>query len=443
MNTDRTFRGTNSILTVALIAALCVVSLSSCALHGSTPAAGQDIPTATVQRTDLNIEVNTTGDLRASQTAEISAPPIAGGTLQIVHLLRTGSIVKAGDVALEFDPSEQEYKLEQSRSDLQQAQQEIVKAKDDASVQTAEDKTALLKAQFAVRQAELDVSKSEILSVIDAKKNQLTLDEAKRALAQLQQDIQSHTASNQATIAVDEEKSNKADLAMKQAQQNIDNMRVKTTIDGLVILRENRDASGGLYFGGMSLPDYQEGDQVYPGNIVAQVIDVNHMEIATRVDEKDRQNVKKGQSVQVSIDALPGTMFQGSVNNVAGMAGGGFFDDTPEHKFDVTVQLDHPDNRLRPGFGTHLVVLGDHLQKALSLPRQAVFEKDGKPSVFVKSGSTFEQREIKILNVTEGLAVVDGVKEGTQVALVNPEKAGTGSGKSGGAAAPLFGSGKP
>ena len=90
------------------------------------------------------------------------------------------------------------------------------------------------------------MSKSEILSVIDAKKNQLTLDEARRALAQLQLDIQSHTISNQATIAVDEEKSNKAGLAMKQAQQNIDDMRVKSSIDGLVVLRPNRDASGGF-----------------------------------------------------------------------------------------------------------------------------------------------------------------------------------------------------
>jgi HlyD family secretion protein len=431
-------------LAAILVALLLTGGLSSCAMHGGTPSADSDVPVATVQRTDLNVEVNTTGDLRSTQTAELSAPPIAGGTLQIIHLVKTGSLIKTGDVIVEFDPSEQEYNLAQNRSDFEQAEQEIVKAKDDASVQEAEDKTALLKAKFAVRQAELDVSKSEILSAIDAKKNQLTLDEAKRALAQLELDIQSHTASNQATIAVDDEKRNKAGLAMKQAQQNIDDMRVKSTIDGLVVLRPNRDASGGFFFGGMNLPDYQEGDQVNPGNIVAEVIDVNQMEIAAKVIEKERENVKTGQTVDIHIDALPGKVFQGKVKNVAGMVSTSFFDDDdPVHKFDVTIQFDHADGSLRPGFGAHLDVLGDHLQHALSIPRQAVFEKDGKPSVFVKTGNTFEQREIKIQNVTGGLAVIDGLKEGAQVALINPEKKTSGPAKPNDAAPPSFGGGTP
>ena len=65
------------------------------------------------------------------------APPIGGGALQITHLLPTGSPVKTGDVVFEFDPSEQQYKLEQNRSDLLQAEQEIAKADADAAVQTS------------------------------------------------------------------------------------------------------------------------------------------------------------------------------------------------------------------------------------------------------------------------------------------------------------------
>jgi hypothetical protein len=83
------------------------------------------------------------------------------------------------------------------------------------------------------------------------------------------------------------------------------------------------------------------------------------------------------------------------------------------------------------------------LQHALSIPRQAVFEKDGKPSVFVKTGNTFEQREIKIQNVTGGLAVIDGLKEGAQVALINPEKKTSGPAKPNDAAPPSFGGGTP
>src|SRR5258707_4964485 len=88
-----------------------------------------EIPTATVKEVDLQLKVLTTGALRTSQSRTISAPPIAGGTLQIVTLARSGAQVHTGDVVLEFDPSQQEYNLGQNRSDLLQPEQEIANAK--------------------------------------------------------------------------------------------------------------------------------------------------------------------------------------------------------------------------------------------------------------------------------------------------------------------------
>src|SRR5260370_24078086 len=137
-------------------------------------ATDSEIPTATVKEVDLQLKVFTTGVLRTTESRAITAPPIAGGTLQIVTLARSGAQVHTGDVVLEFDPSQQEYNLGQNRSDLLQAEQEIVKAKADAAVQAAEDQTALLKAKYAVRRAELEVSKNELVSPIDAQDRKST-----------------------------------------------------------------------------------------------------------------------------------------------------------------------------------------------------------------------------------------------------------------------------
>src|SRR6202020_1421227 len=139
------------------------------------------------------------GDPRPSHSEMLTAPQIGGGSLQITHLLHTGGVVKKGDLVMEFHPSEQHYKLDQNRSELLQAEQEITKAKADAAVVAAQDKVALLKARFDVRRAELDVQKNELMSTIDAKKNDLALEQAKRILAELEQDVKSRSASNQAT----------------------------------------------------------------------------------------------------------------------------------------------------------------------------------------------------------------------------------------------------
>jgi len=404
-------------------------------------ATDSEIPTATVKEVDLQLKVSSTGVLRTTQSRTVIAPPIAGGTLQIVTLARSGAQVHKGDVVLEFDPSQQEYNLGQNRSDLLQAEQEIVKAKADADVQTAEDQTAHLKAKYAVRRAELEVSKNELISTIDAQKNLLGLDEAKRALTQLEQDIKSHSASNQAALAISEEKRHKARLSMEQAEQNIKNMHITAPIDGLVVIHGNRDSTGGFFMGGMTLPDYHVGDQVNPGSSIAEVIDMSHLEVSSKVGETDRINLKAGQSVELNIEALPGEGFAGKVQNVGGATSHEFWDDNSQHTFDVTIQLDRADPRLRPGFAVRLNILGDNLSHAVSLPGGAIFDHDGKKVVYCKRKGGFEMQEVKVRAVSEGRAILSGLPAGTVVALVNPEKKLAGNSKTGGSSSPSLGPG--
>ena len=375
--------------------------------------------TIRVQRGTVDSRIYVRGELRAMRSAVLLAPPV-GGRLQIVQLAKTGARVNPGDVVVEFNPAEQQHTLEQSRAELQRAEQEITKTKADAAVQVAQDLVALLKARFDVRRAELEVSKNELVSAIDAKKNLLALEEAKRRLAQLEQDTQSRVASNQASLAVSEEKRNKAQLAMQQAQKNIEQMRLSTPIGGLVAVKENFDIMGGFFFGGMVVPDYREGDQVQPGRTVAEVHAIEEMEIQAKVNETDRANLVFGQPAEVRVDGLSGLTFSAKLKTMAGLSTRRFFDIDAVRQFDAIFELNKLDARIRPGASAELTIIGDPLKNALFLPRQALFEKEGKPVVYVKVGHKFEPREVKIARRTEAYIVVDGLSEGTEVALVNP-----------------------
>jgi len=349
--------------------------------------------------------------------------PSVSGTLQIIHLLKTGTAVKAGDVVVEFDPSEQEFNLEQSRSQLAEAEQEITKAKADAEVKTAEDKVALLKAKFDVRRAELEVSRNELVSEIDGKKNLLNLEEAKRRLAQLEQDVGSRAASNTASIALLEEKRRTALLGMKQAQHNIDSMQVKSTINGLVSIKENMDASGGMMFSGMTLPEYREGDLVFPGRFLAEVMDVSQMEAVAKVFENDRSNVNVGQIAEIRMDAQPDAVFPAKVKTIAGMASRRDFGSDTVRRFDVTFDLLSHAAEMRPGTSAEVLVKGAQIKDQLYVPSQCVFDKDGKLVIYVKHGDKFDPVEAKIRFRTENRVALENLAEGTEVALVNPEKA--------------------
>jgi len=138
------------------------------------PERGNTVPTALVTKGPLKVTVHANGELRAGRTMTLVTPPV-GGMLRIVQMKMTGEPVKNGEVVMEFDPGDQVYALEQAKSEVAEAEQEIVKMKADADVQKAQDDVALLTARFDVRRGQLDASGNELIPAVEAQKNVLTL----------------------------------------------------------------------------------------------------------------------------------------------------------------------------------------------------------------------------------------------------------------------------
>ncbi len=411
------------VLVVAVVAVVAVAAVIGAPRLRGAP---KSVPTTRVVRGNLNLDVALTGEVRTVKTATVTAP-LVGGNLQLVSFLTTGAAVKAGELVCEFDPTEQEYNVEQNKFELRQADQEIAKLNADTAVQKAQDEVLLLQARFALRRAELDVRGNELLGAIDAQKNLIALDEAKRALAKVEEDTKSHAASNKASLTGLQERRNKATMAMMVAQKNIDSMTVRAPIDGLIVVQQNTDASGGFYYTGMVLPDYRAGDNVYPGRPLATIVDLSGIELAGKVDEADRANLQAGQAIRVRADALPDQEMSGKLKTIGGLAGSRFFFDSgTRRRFDGSFTLDRIDPRLRPGMSARIEIMGQQVKNVLYVLRQAVFEKDGKPIVYVKEGDRLVQRDVKVKYRTAMHAVIEGLNEGTEIALVNPEQgAGT------------------
>jgi HlyD family secretion protein len=403
---------------VLLAAAATLVAISR---TERTVSGTDQIPLAEVKRGAIHLQVHSTGELQAGHVAVLTAPPVGGDSLQITKLTSTGQHVHKGDIVIEFDPTQQQYKLEQSQSELEQGTQEIIKAKADAAVLAAKDKVALLKAHYDVRKAELDVQKDPLLSTIDGEKNELALKQAKRVLAEEEKDILSHADSGKAAIYLAQQKYDKAKLEMDEAKQNLAKMKVAATMDGLVSLQKNQGAAGGIYFTGMTLPDFHPGDTTNPGTAIAHVIDPMEMKLDSEVNESDRSNVHAGQAVEVTFYSIPGKIFRGTVSNVAGMSSQGIFSmASSEGSFHATIKIANLDPRLRPGLTGDVLFLGESQKNLLYIPRLAIFMKDGKQIVYVKKGSDYDPQPVKILCGNESRAAVDGLQAGDKVALIDP-----------------------
>jgi len=431
---------------VVLIAGMSIACASLSQLM-NLQKSGSSIPTARVVREPVEVKIYTIGELRPARTAMIVAPPVAGGTLQIVHIVKTGTRVNERDVVVEFDPSEQEYALEQSQSQLDEADQQIKKMKADQAVRVAQEAVSLMAAQFNVRRAELTCMGNELLGTIEARKNVISLEEARRRLEQLQRNIKSRASSDQADLAVQMVGRTRAMMGMKLAQQNIDNMILRAPISGIVMLGQNLEslmsASGSISISsGMDIPEYREGDQAYAGRLVAQIQNMDQMEILSKVTEIDRGSLNPGQPIDAWVDSRPLKKFTGKIKSLAGSASSSagaysyldYLEALSTRSFDATFELDPNGEQINPGVTTRVMVRGTNVNDALSVPRQALFQKEGKPVVYVRHAENWEAREIQIKYLTESRAVIEGIAEGTEVALVNPELQ---KGKTAGKAGPL------
>jgi hypothetical protein len=179
----------------------------------------------------------------------------------------------------------------------------------------------------------------------------------------------------------------------------------------------------------MTLPSYRVGDLVNPGRPVIDIFDVSGMEIRASVNELDRVNLSVGQAVKVTSNSVAGLLLDAKVRSISGL-GQAQRQSGPLRRFDVTVALDAPDPRLQPGTSVDLEVTGPRVEDALIVPRQAIFEQEGKTIAYIRTATGFEARDVKVLHRGESRAAIEGLDEGAELALIKPDSVPSGSSSS-------------
>ncbi len=163
---------------VILVLAGSGVVLGAVRLGKRTPT----VPTIEVKRGEFLDSLQFRGEVKALKSVTISAPSEAGD-LQIIRIAAEGTVVKPGDMIVEFDKTKTEQDLAQYKSALKSAEAGIEQARAQARLAEEEDKTAVLKARYDVEAAKLEASKQEIVSKIEGEEANLKLADARAKTA--------------------------------------------------------------------------------------------------------------------------------------------------------------------------------------------------------------------------------------------------------------------
>lgn len=293
------------------------------------------------------------GTTEAIESRAILAPVLSGqqvGSLTITKLVAAGSHVKHGDLLVEFDRQAQirDFLDKQAEYDKLVGQVSEQQAKENAA--RAKDETELHQAGSDLRNAELEIKKTELMSHIDVEKAQLTLDQAKATLAQLKETFELKRNAGLAATRILEIQRDRTRRIMQNAQTNAELMQIRSPLDGVVVLNT-------IWKNGR-IGEVQEGDQVRPGVPFMRVVNPSGMQVQVPVNQQDLLGLQIGQTAQVRLDAYPELVLPGKLEQIAPVGRGGDFS-AKVRTFSANFSIQGSDARLMPDLSAAVDVQSD------------------------------------------------------------------------------------
>jgi len=378
--------------------------------------AADTLPTAPVRKGDFSVIVRCRGELKAGRSVQIVAP-LNVPELRIIWLAPSGSAVKAGDPVVRFDPSSAKQQLDEKEAALKQAQAALDQAVAEARIAAEQDQRALADARYQVERAQLQVSKMEILSVLQGEEAKVELGIARSKLASQEASMALNKASNEAKIASLTRQRDKARDEVNLTQERLSKMELHAPIEGIIVYHANFSQ------GWMNAKPFKVGDQVWPGGAVGEIPDLNTLEMEGKIEEIDRGRISLEQEVRVRIDSLPEAPFPAQLRRLSPMTEMGW-EWPPKRTFRGFATIQKPDTRLRPGMNGGMDVVVSRIPNALSVPSKALFTRNGRPIVYLAREGRYDPFEVNVLARNPDEVALDGIPEGSQVALAEPGKQG-------------------
>jgi len=258
------------------------------------------------------------GSIEPVRSHSVVVPRLAGGgpgsgpgpgTLVIVHLVKPGTRVKRGDLLIEFDRQAQIKTAHDRQAEYRDFVEQINRKRGEQLTARAHGEAELKIAANAVKLAELEVLKQDVVPPITAEQNRLTLDEARAKLDQLRRTYELRRRADAADIRALEIQRDRAMNAWKHAETNAEKMRVLSPIDGMVVLKSTWKSG--------TMGEVQEGEEVRSGLGVLDVIDPSEMRVRVKINQADVAALRVGQPARITLDSYPARTFTGRLEQLS------------------------------------------------------------------------------------------------------------------------------
>jgi membrane fusion protein, multidrug efflux system len=248
----------------------------------------------------------------------------------------------------------------------------------------------------------MSVRAGQVLARLDGDQLRLEAEKANASLARLERDYKRNVELHQKGLMAPGAFENlKYDVDAARATYDLTRLQLSYTeirapIDGVVSERR-----------------IKVGNMVKPSDELFRVTDLKPLLAYVHVPERELGRLKPGQPAHVNVDAAPGQPFPGRVARLSPVV------DPATATFKVTVEVDDPTARLKPGMFARVGIVYERRERALQIPRNAIVDEEGRPTVFIVDQGKAAQRPIGVgLSNAGYVEVVSGLAGQEQVVVV-------------------------
>jgi HlyD family secretion protein len=364
------------------------------------------VRTTTVERGPIRSLISTNGKVEPIRNFEAHAPIAT----TVKHLyVKEGERVHAGQLLLQLDDAD-------LRSQAARAQAQIKAAQaDQAEVKTGgtQEEVLTLDSQLTNARNTVDYDRRNLealrrleqqgaASPGEVKQAEDQLQHAQTDLTLLEQKKKDRYS--QPEVAKVQAQGTEAEASYAAAEDALQKSTVRAPFDGVVYL----------------LP-VKQGAYVQTGDLLLEEGDLSQMVVHAFVDEPDIGRLTPGQKIEVTWDAIPGRIWNGTVGAIPA--------DIKLHGArnvgEVTCAVDNSDHRLLPNVNVSVTIITAEDKNVLTLLREAVHMDDTKPYVYQVVNGQLKRSEVDVSlqNLTR-VEITGGLADHAVVALssVDPTK---------------------
>ncbi len=370
-----------------------------------------------IRRGNLEVLVNCKGEVKGEKYTEINLPDIICDEnlrvyqYKVSDAIPEGKAVRKGDYIAKLDDSQLMTNMRDIMQDKEKMDADLRNVMLDSAVNLSQRREAINNAKLDLEYLKIDLEQSKYESEAYQRKTLMNYQKAEIEVDKIRRNYLLDR--NRTKLQVTRYQDRVADRQKRidKYQKALAATTITTPEDGIVMFTKDRN---GKPFGKDSQIDIWRPS-------IATLPDMSIAITETFVREIDISKIELGDSVRITIDALPDKIFPGKVIKIANI--GEDHQDFDMKVFRVMIRFEHSDKDMKPGMNANSDIIVDSYSDKLLIPRKAIFEKNGKAVVYLKKGGSITEKEIQVVAENDQFSVVEkDIQEGDVVLMHQPEE---------------------